>query len=267
MNEIQKNEVKKQEPSIAAILTSPEFKEQLAIALPKHMNANKIARIALTEIRKMPALASCTLSSFQSALLMASQIGLEVGSGFGHAYLIPYGKECQLIIGYRGMIQLAHRSGLIKSMHVDVVYKDDIFECQSGINPVFKHEKSIGTPKKREDIILSYAYVHLLTGGFEFVVCEREDIDRIRSASRSRNIWTEHFEEMAKKTAVRRLFKIMPISSEIMNIVSIDDNHSFSPSFYPAGPLEDICESPQKATKMLEEEIIYLSEKQNEEEL
>lgn len=207
--------------TIAGMLTSKSFKDQIALALPKHMTADRLARIALTEVRKTPRLSQCGIESFASAVMKASQLGLEIGSAFGQGYLVPYGKECQLIIGYRGMIQLAHRSGQIKNIHADVVYENDYFDYEYGVEMVFKHK-----PNKHKDrgvITHAYAYAHLMSGGFEFVVLEKADVDKIKASSKSANIWNAHYEEMAKKTALRRLFKMLPVSAEIVRAVTIED--------------------------------------------
>ena len=191
------------------MLTSKSFKDQMALALPKHMNADRLPRVALTECRKNPKLMQCGVESFASCMLTASQIGLEIGSAFGQAYLVPYGKECQLIIGYKGMVQLAYRSGQIKTIHADVVYDNDFFDYGRGMNQRFEH-----VPNMQQDgneITHAYAYAHLINGGFEFVVLKKKDVDKIKSSSKSANIWNAHYEEMAKKTVHRRLFKMLPV--------------------------------------------------------
>ncbi len=112
--------------TLAGLLADPKIKAQMALALPKHMTADRLARIATTEIRKIPKLAACDQASFLGAIMQCAQLGLEPGGALGHAYLIPFDKrqkvngrwetvstEAQLIIGYRGMIDLARRSGQI----------------------------------------------------------------------------------------------------------------------------------------------------------
>jgi len=207
--------------TIAGMLTSKSFKDQMALALPTHMTADRLSRIALTEVRKNQKLSQCSIESFASSVMIASQLGLEIGSAFGQGYLVPYGKECQLIIGYRGMIQLAHRSGQIKNIHADVVYEGDFFDYEHGVEMVFKHRPNKHQQKKI--VAHAYAYAHLMNGGFEFVVLEKADVDKIKSSSKSQNIWTAHYEEMAKKTALRRLFKMLPVSAEIVRAVTIED--------------------------------------------
>ncbi|WP_198647329.1 recombinase RecT, partial [Escherichia coli] len=121
--------------TLAGLLADPKIKAQMALALPKHMTADRLARIATTEIRKVPKLASCDQASFLGAIMQCAQLGLEPGGALGHAYLIPFDKrqkvngrwetvstEAQLIIGYRGMIDLARRSGQILSISARTVH-------------------------------------------------------------------------------------------------------------------------------------------------
>src|SRR5579872_5213167 len=96
-------------------------KQQLQMALPKHLNVDRLLRIALTEYRRVPGLSKCTPESFYASLLQAGQLGIEPGGSLGQGYLIPYGTECKFMLGYRGMIDLARRSGEIESIGAHVV--------------------------------------------------------------------------------------------------------------------------------------------------
>ncbi|OMI51560.1 recombinase RecT [Escherichia coli N40607] len=203
---------------------------QLAAALPRHMTAERMIRIATTEIRKVPALGNCDTMSFVSAIVQCSQLGLEPGSALGHAYLLPFGnkneksgkKNVQLIIGYRGMIDLARRSGQIASLSARVVREGDEFSFEFGLD-----EKLIHRPGENEDAPVThvYAVARLKDGGTQFEVMTRKQIELVRSLSKAGNNgpWVTHWEEMAKKTAIRRLFKYLPVSIEIQRAVSMDE--------------------------------------------
>ncbi|WP_252356488.1 recombination protein RecT, partial [Escherichia coli] len=187
-------------------------------------------RIATTEIRKVPALGNCDTMSFVSAIVQCSQLGLEPGSALGHAYLLPFGnkneksgkKNVQLIIGYRGMIDLARRSGQIASLSARVVREGDEFSFEFGLD-----EKLIHRPGENEDAPVThvYAVARLKDGGTQFEVMTRKQIELVRSQSKAGNNgpWVTHWEEMAKKTAIRRLFKYLPVSIEIQRAVSMDE--------------------------------------------
>ena len=121
---------------IINMLVSDRFKKQMALALPKSLTADRLTRIVLTEFRKTPALLSCDRESLFGAVLQCAALGLEPGSALGHCYLLPYGKTCQLIIGYRGMIDLARRSGQILSLCAYCVHEADEFHYELGLHGI-----------------------------------------------------------------------------------------------------------------------------------
>jgi len=225
-----RTEIINNQQKIANYLTSEQFKKQLQIAMPKHMNADRIARIALTELRKTPKLGECDPYSFMGALMKSSQLGLEVGGDLGHAYFVPFDNkqknitECQLIIGYRGMLDLARRSGQIISLQAHIIYEGDEFEFSYGIAPNLHH---VPARKNRGGIVGAYACAILKDGGNQFEVMWKEDIDKVMQASRgakfSSSPWQTHYEEMARKTVIRRLFKLLPISIEMCRAITIDE--------------------------------------------
>lgn len=217
--------------TITEILTSAEFKAQMALALPKTLTADRLTRIVLTECRKTPELRRCNPQSFFGAVLQCAQLGLEPGSALGHCYLLPYGNgkakdgrpNCQLIIGYRGMIDLARRSGQIVSINAYCVHQADEFVYELGLHPDIKHRPS--AMANRGPVTYVYAVAQLQGGGVQFEVMSRAEIEAVRSQSKAgtRGPWMTHWEEMARKTVVRRLFKYLPVSTEALRAVEVDE--------------------------------------------
>lgn len=217
--------------TITEILTSAEFKAQMALALPKTLTADRLTRIVLTECRKTPELRKCNPQSFFGAVLQCAQLGLEPGSALGHCYLLPYGNgkardgrpNCQLIIGYRGMIDLARRSGQIVSINAYCVHQEDEFVYELGLHPDIKHRPS--AKANRGPVTYVYAVAQLQGGGVQFEVMSRAEIEAVRSQSKAgtRGPWVTHWEEMARKTVVRRLFKYLPVSTEALRAVEVDE--------------------------------------------
>lgn len=216
--------------TIAGLLTDPTVKEQMALALPRHMTADRLARIALTEVRKVPALGRCDQASFLGAIMQCASLGLEPGGALGHCYLLPFENrkkgitEVQFIVGYRGMIDLARRSGQILSIEARVVHEADKFHVTLGLDPSLKHEPAwdaddVGPMR------FVYAVAKLKDGGTQFEVMSRKEIERIRAQSKAGQSgpWVSHFEEMAKKTVIRRLFKYLPVSIELARAVGMDE--------------------------------------------
>ena len=183
------------------------LKPQISTALPKHLTGDRMARIAMTALRLTPKLMGC---------ITAAQLGLEPNSATGQAYLIPYGKECQLIIGYRGLIQLAHNSGEVSSIYAETVHESDVFEYKLGLHRDLVHEPCLD--KARGRVIGAYAVARMKEADPQFTYMSRLEIDGIMKRSKSANAssspWKTDYPEMAKKTAIRRLVKMLPLSAE-----------------------------------------------------
>lgn len=208
---------------IVSMLLSPQFKAQMQTALPKTLTADRMARIVLTEFRKTPALMRCDQQSLFGAVLQCASLGLEPGSALGHCYLVPYGKTCTLIVGYRGMIDLARRSGQIVSLSAYCVHQADEFHYELGLHPDIRHVPS--PDAERGPVTFIYAVAILKDGGCQFEVMSRAEVEAIRKRSKSGGSgpWATDWEAMAKKTVIRRLFKYLPVSIEATRAVEADE--------------------------------------------
>ncbi len=171
--------------TIASLLSDPAIKNQLALALPKHVTADRLARIALTEVRKVPKLAKCDQTSFLGAIMQCAALGLEPGGALGHCYLIPFENrrenriDVQFIIGYRGMLDLARRSGQIVSLEARAVYQKDHFEVELGLDSKIVH-KPAWQDANRGPVTFVYAVAKLKDGGVQFEVMSAAEIESIR---------------------------------------------------------------------------------------
>lgn len=209
----------------------PNFMAQLSVALPKAMTPERLVRVVTTECRKTPALLNCNPESFLGAVLQCAQLGLEPGGALGHCYLLPFGNgkakdgrpNAQLIIGYRGMIDLARRSGQIVSICAYTVHEKDHFEWRLGLDPDIQHVPSPEADRGKMTYV--YAVAKLKGGGVQFEVMSRAEVEKVRKQSKagSSGPWVTHFDEMAKKTVIRRLFKYLPVSIEAARAVDIDE--------------------------------------------
>jgi recombination protein RecT len=225
---------------LAHLMTSPAVQAQIKAALPRHMTAERMARIATTELRKNPKLAQCEPVSFLGSVIQCAQLGLEPGNALGHAYILPYEvrkkqnnqwvtvrTDAQLIIGYRGMIDLARRSGQILSLSATAVYQGDEFECVMGLDPTLKHVPDFDNADREQADRLTFVYAvaKLKDGGTQFAVMSRTQINAIRGRSKAADNgpWVTDFEAMALKTVIRRLFKYLPVSVEIQRAVQLDE--------------------------------------------
>lgn len=197
------------------------MKPQIARALPKHMDPDRLARVAMTVLRQSPQLGQCTPESFLGALMTCAQLGLEPGP-LGHAYLVPYGREVTFVPGYRGLLELARRSGQIKTIAAHVVKQHDEFEFELGLEPKLVHRPAL---RDRGDTTHVYAVVHYRDGGYDMEVMSRDEVEAIRGRSRAGKTgpWVTDWDEMARKTVLRRLAKRMPMSVELAQALAQDE--------------------------------------------
>lgn len=204
-----------------------QMKGEIARCLPKHLTPERMTRIAMTELRKTPKLQECDPMSFIASIMQASQLGLEPGV-LGSCYLIPFNNkakgivECTFMPGYRGFLDLARRSGQIVSLVARSVYANDEFSYEFGLKENLTHKPAL---TERGELVAVYAVAILKDGGHQFDVMSRADVDMIRQQSKSANNgpWVTHFEEMAKKTVLRKLFKWLPCSVEMQKAVALDE--------------------------------------------
>lgn len=199
------------------------YKGEIARALPKVMTPERFSRIALTALTQTPKLQQCEAGSFIASMLTAAQLGLEPNTPLGQAYLIPYGSRCQFQIGYKGLLELAHRSGEMKNIEAHVVYEHDEFEFEYGLESKLRHKPAM---TGRGDPVWVYAVYRLNNGGYAFEVMSWEDClahGKRYSQSYSKGPWQAQPEEMAKKTVLKRLLKYAPLKTEFTVAAAKDE--------------------------------------------
>jgi recombination protein RecT len=207
-----------------AIQLVERYKAAIEQALPRHINGDRMMRVVVSSFRTNPKLLECTGGSLIGSILQASQLGLEPNTPLGHCYMIPYGKECQLVIGYQGMIELSVRSGLVSGLYAQAVYEGDVFDYQLGTEPKIVHK-----PTEQSDTLTHVYAVARLKGSDEpvFTVLPKVRVEEARSRSASANKssspWKTDYTAMALKTAVRRLWKWLPKSPEMATSVALDE--------------------------------------------
>jgi len=202
-------------------------RDRIGDVLPRHMTPERLIRVALAATSRTPQLLQCSPKSLVLAVMHAAQLGLEAGSPLGSAYLVPYrnkngGYDCQLIVGYRGLIDLARRSGDIMKIEARIVHKKDSFKCLFGTENELTHEPYL--KGDAGEVTAVYAVAKLRDGDTQVEVMTREQIDGIRNRSRAGRSgpWVTDYEEMARKTVVRRLAKYLPLSPEMNNALDLD---------------------------------------------
>ena len=206
-----------------------QMEKEVKKALPSVMTPERFTRIVLSALSTNPKLGETTPQSFLGAMMTAAQLGLEPNTPLGQAYLLPYWNskanayECQFQLGYKGLLDLAYRSGEISVIQAHVVYSEDQFSYSFGLKPELKHIPASG---ERGEPTYVYAIFHTKDGGYGFEVCS---IDGIRahaqrySKSFQNGPWQTNFEEMAKKTVLKRVLKYAPLKSEFLRGLAQDE--------------------------------------------
>lgn len=214
---------------LRGFLYAPAVIQQISQALPKHLTAERVLRQAMTLAQQNPGLMECTQSSILAGIIQASELGLELSGPLGQAYLVPRwdkrvrGKVAVFQVGYRGLIDLAFRSGKVNSFSLRTVYQEDGFSICMGTDPSLHHTPTLsGDPGPA----IGYYSVVMLQGGgcdFEWMNAEQMREFAARFASSEKGPWTTDFHAMAMKTTARRLAKRVPLSVEFQTAAALDE--------------------------------------------
>lgn len=248
----------RQVSNVKEMLMNDMAKQQLSTVAAKHMNPERMMRLMANALRTTPKLGECQPLSLLGAMMQCASLGLEPNTVLGHAYLIPFdeskwnpqtrqrekmGTNVQLIIGYKGLIDLARRSGHITSISANVHYSDDeLWEYEEGTEATLRHRPG----DLRGEKLHAYAIAKFKDGGHAYVVLPWSKIMEIRDNSQGwksalatatkykkpnqplniKSPWATHEDEMAKKTAIRALAKYLPLSTEFRDAVEVDGGNA-----------------------------------------
>ena len=231
--------IQKQQAAAAVKAKAPTIQDmirkmggEIEKALPSVITPERFTRITLSALSTTPQLPQCTPKSFLGAMMPSAQLGMEVITPLGQAYLIPRRNnktgewECQFQLGYTGLIDMAHRSSEIRDIQAHVVCKGDVFEYELGLEPKLVHKPA---STDRGEPTHFYAVYHTKNGGYGFEVMSVEDVRKHAqkySDSMKRggfSPWQTAFEEMAKKTVLKRVLKYAPMSTEYVRAALQDE--------------------------------------------
>jgi recombination protein RecT len=237
------NQVTKRQPTVADCLRDPQFMKDVGQALPTHLPPDRFIRVALTATVKNPKLLQCTQASIVKCLMDCAAMGLEPDGR--RAHLIPYDNskkgadgewtkvtECTLIIDYKGYVELVRRSSMVSKIHADIVCDGDVFEHNLG--EIITHTYDLKAERDESGWFAVYAMVSFKDGGTQAVIMTKRQVLKIRDKSQGwialqkgwakQSPWKDNEEEMAKKTAFRRLTKWLTLSPEIVDAMQREDD-------------------------------------------
>lgn len=225
--------------TLGEMLQGESFKKQIAMALPKMCSAERFIRVVMTQIHKNPKILNCTKESVLMCLYRSAEVGIEPDGR--RAHLIPYGNECTLIFDYKGLAELAMRSGVVSNIHADKICENDEFEFDRG--QITKHK--IDFRKDRGAVYAYYVLIRMKDGGEKAEVMSLKEVETIRDEKSSGysafklkkisvNPWDSDPDEMGKKTVFRRASKWLTLSAELRRAQEFEED----PTALPAITLE-----------------------------
>lgn len=224
---------------LRTFLTDSRVKDQIGMACTAGLRPEKVIRTAMTLVQSNPQLLDCSQASILAGIVKATELGLELTGAMGHAYLIPYTNKgvptANFQLGYRGLMELAHRSDRIIRFDARVVYENDEFSIDYSQNPPFMHKPCLSG--ELGDMIGVYSSVFLRGGAtdIEYMTISQimEHRDKYSKAGAT-SPWATAFSEMAKKTVIKRLAKRLPLATEVQLAIEEDERPFYNVAFSPS---------------------------------
>ena len=208
---------------VLAMLEKPANQIEIAKALPPAYTMERFMRVARTAVQTNSDLLDCHPVSVVAALHKAAAFGLDVGP-VGQAYLVPFKRQAQLIIGYRGMLTLARRSGELADVQARAVYENDEFDYAYGLNEKLHHRPKL---TDKGDLVALWGLARFTNGGHYFVVVPLDEIEEHRMVSKTgadgKGPWKDHYVAMARKTVIRIMEPYLPLTTEAAEAVQNDE--------------------------------------------
>lgn len=205
---------------------------RIAAVAPKAMNKERMFQLALSAYNQTPELAQCSTQSVLGCLMKCTALGMEPSAvdGLGRAYILPFNsrktgrKEATFILGYKGMIDLARRSGELRDISARAVHEGDEFEYEYGLNETLRH---VPSPEPLDGRPLTHVYMvaHFKDGGHYIDVMTRQEVEQVKRRSKASKYgpWVTDYEAMAMKSVIRRAFKFLPVSVESASAAEADE--------------------------------------------
>lgn len=208
---------------------------RIEAVMPRHMSGERLYQLALSAVNTTPKLAECDPATVLSCVMKCSALGLEPSAvdGLGRAYILPYRNkdkrtggwrmEATFILGYKGMLDLARRSGKVRDISARAVYEGDEFEFSFGLDERLSHRPGSGE-RRPETLTHVYCICHFADGGHYMDVMTKTEVDAVRKRSKAADSgpWVTDYEAMAKKTVIRRAFPYLPVSVEAQGAAAVD---------------------------------------------
>jgi recombination protein RecT len=175
------------------------------------VSKEKLFKLCMNSLRNNKSLQKCTPSSIVAALVESASAGIEPDDGTGRAYLVPYRGEARFQMGYKGFIELIYKTGLVSSIMTQCVFTDDEFHVTLGTNVEIIHRPSLVAQRSPENMVAVYAVIKFRDGSSIAEVMSHREVDLVRRLGGP--VWREHYLEMARKSAIRKIAKYAPATN------------------------------------------------------
>lgn len=198
-----------------------KFKPQMALALPKHLTADRMSRLAVTAFSSTPKLQECDPKTIVAGIMTAATLGLEIGVD-GQGFLVPYGRTCTFVPGWKGLVDLVSRSGRA-TVWTGAVFEGDDFDYALGDSPFIRHRPGEENDPKKITHVYSVGRVN----GSQFPVIEVWTINKIwKHRDKYNKVGAKHYsfrdpEMYARKIPLLQVLKYMPKSIELANAIAV----------------------------------------------
>lgn len=244
-------------------------RDAFAAVLPAHMRAilspERLIKIVQSALSRQPFLLKCTPQSLVKCLMQSAEMGLELNGIMGEAYAVPFwnnkirGYEATFIPGYKGLAQIAYRSGSVKKIDARVIHEGDTYDVEMGLEERLVHRPQLEGAAAKRGIIAVYAVAELTDGVKKFDLMTKAEVEAIRERSpayrKKKNDddatphtpWETDYEEMAKKTVIRRLTKLLPMTPELKKAVEYDTEREVSERPRPVLDIDFLLDEEQQA--------------------
>ncbi len=236
-----------------------DSREALKQILPRHITPDRILKMALIAAGRDPKIYECTARSVIDAIMRASEFGLDFSGTFGEGYIIPFKKQATFIPGWRGYIKLARNSGQISTFEAHVVYEDDKFDLEYGLNPKLVHVPNLKPVDPRKRIVFgAYAVVLFKDGSHQHEFMNFTQLEGIRKRSkntRDDSPWNTDTDEMYRKTVVRRIAKYLPLSPEMEKLRAYDNEVDIVDPGFSAALSKSLEASEEISTGSISDQI------------
>ncbi|MDN7913720.1 recombinase RecT [Burkholderia cepacia] len=212
---------KKENPVASFSSFLDKFKPQMALALPKHLTADRMARLAVTAFSSTPKLQECEPKTIVAGIMTAATLGLEIGVD-GQGFLVPYGRTCQFVPGWKGLVDLVSRSGRA-TVWTGAVFEGDEFDYALGDSPFIRHRPG----EENDPDKITHVYAVGRVNGSEYPVIEVWTIRKVwKHRDKYNKVGAKHYsfrdpEMYARKVPLLQVLKYMPKSIELQNAMAI----------------------------------------------